>query len=211
MFYLYLKTHSITGLKYLGYTKNDPYKYRGSGLYWKRHLKEYGNHVSTEILFESESIDEISECGLCYSKMWDVANNESFANLCEEDGNKAFGTANPNFKGHPQTEDTRKKISQNNGRGNKGKFGEDHPAAGHKVPDHVRLASMKTLNSWVRENGPWNKGKIIGPHSTESNQKRSLSASKEPKPSIQCPHCGKTGGKPVMIRFHFDKCKGNNE
>jgi len=22
-----------------------------------------------------------------------------------------------------------------------------------------------------------------------------------------CPHCEMTGGKPVMVRYHFDKCK----
>ena len=28
-----------------------------------------------------------------------------------------------------------------------------------------------------------------------------------PKPKLTCPHCNKTGGKPQMIQFHFDKCK----
>lgn len=28
-----------------------------------------------------------------------------------------------------------------------------------------------------------------------------------PKPKLTCPHCGKEGGKPQMIQFHFDKCK----
>lgn len=27
------------------------------------------------------------------------------------------------------------------------------------------------------------------------------------KEKITCPHCGKTGGKPAMTRFHFSKCK----
>jgi hypothetical protein len=30
---------------------------------------------------------------------------------------------------------------------------------------------------------------------------------KKPKEKVTCPHCGKTGGKPVMIRYHFDLCK----
>ena len=33
MYSLYLKTHQITNLKYLGYTKRDPIKYVGSGKY----------------------------------------------------------------------------------------------------------------------------------------------------------------------------------
>lgn len=28
-----------------------------------------------------------------------------------------------------------------------------------------------------------------------------------PKPKLTCPHCGKEGGKPQMIQYHFDKCK----
>lgn len=30
---------------------------------------------------------------------------------------------------------------------------------------------------------------------------------KKPKPKVTCPHCNKTGGKPVMTRYHFDNCK----
>ena len=29
------------------------------------------------------------------------------------------------------------------------------------------------------------------------------------KEQVQCPHCNKYGGKPVMMRYHFDKCKEN--
>lgn len=45
-----------------------------------------------------------------------------------------------------------------------------------------------------------NKGKMI--HSEEFKMKLS-----KPKPQVQCPHCRKIGGKPVMMRYHFDKCK----
>lgn len=30
---------------------------------------------------------------------------------------------------------------------------------------------------------------------------------KKPKPIVQCPYCKKFGGKPVMVRYHFDNCK----
>jgi len=54
MLFLYKKTHNKTGLKYLGKTQQDPYKYKGSGTYWTRHLAIHGNDVSTEILLETE-------------------------------------------------------------------------------------------------------------------------------------------------------------
>ena len=60
--YLYVKTHNVTGLKYLGQTSsNDPYKYQGSGKYWRLHLKKHGNNVTTEILKECESKADIKE------------------------------------------------------------------------------------------------------------------------------------------------------
>ena len=48
IYYLYVKTHRITGLKYLGKTKQDPYKYRGSGVYWTSHIKKHGYLVDAD-------------------------------------------------------------------------------------------------------------------------------------------------------------------
>lgn len=30
---------------------------------------------------------------------------------------------------------------------------------------------------------------------------------RKPKLVVTCPHCGLTGGKPTMYRFHFNNCK----
>lgn len=61
IYYLYIKTHNITGLKYLGQTsKQDPHTYRGSGTDWKEHLNQFGHTVSTEILTECSSKDELN-------------------------------------------------------------------------------------------------------------------------------------------------------
>jgi hypothetical protein len=51
---------------------------------------------------------------------------------------------------------------------------------------------------------PWNKGI---PASKDSNIKRKLKMSGITKIKVTCPHCGKVGGKPAMLRHHFDKCK----
>lgn len=49
--YLCIKTHTITGLKYFcKTTKHDYHSYSGSGIYWKRHLKEHGWFFTTELL-----------------------------------------------------------------------------------------------------------------------------------------------------------------
>ena len=58
MFYLYVKTHNQTKLKYLGKTESDPYQYKGSGKYWLRHIRKHGNDVSTQILLATEDKKE---------------------------------------------------------------------------------------------------------------------------------------------------------
>ncbi len=92
IYYLYVKTHKITGLKYLGYTKRNPYTYLGSGSYWNDHLRIHGNHIDTEVLLETDSKDTIKSTGRYYSNLWDVVNakDESgkklWANLKPEEG-----------------------------------------------------------------------------------------------------------------------------
>ena len=82
-----LKTHNVSGIKYLCKTSNrDPFTYCGSGKIWKRHLKKYGKDIRTEILAECKTIKELRQKGLYYSKLWDVVNNKEFANLIPESG-----------------------------------------------------------------------------------------------------------------------------
>lgn len=122
---LYVKTHNKTGLKYLGYTgRKDAHKYLGSGTYWKRHLKKHGKDYITDILLESENLQDITDLGVYYSQLWDVVSNNSWANLCIECGdggpvgvkrsdeyrakrsgpnNPAYGKPSP-FKGQKHTE-----------------------------------------------------------------------------------------------------------
>jgi len=73
-------------LKYLGKTIMDPYTYKGSGKYWKRHIEKHGYNVTTEVIFESDSKEEIKEKGLYYSKLWNVDSNSQWANLIPETG-----------------------------------------------------------------------------------------------------------------------------
>ena len=84
--YLYVKTHLKTGLKYLGKTEKDPYVYKGSGFYWKRHIKKHDNDVWTNVIFQSELKKDIKEIGLYYSNLWNVVESEDWANIRPETG-----------------------------------------------------------------------------------------------------------------------------
>lgn len=86
MYHLYVKTHNKTGLKYLGQTTRDPFKYPGSGKRWVNHLMAHGNDVSTEILFETNCKEELKKKGIYYSNLWNVTKSDEWANLTIEEG-----------------------------------------------------------------------------------------------------------------------------
>jgi len=214
--YLYVKTHNITGLKYLGKTESkDPHKYSGSGTYWKSHLKKHGKDYHTEIIKECQTKDEFAYWGLFYSNLWNVVESNEWANLKEETGDahgklspesrRKIGEAglgrepwnkgmsgfragnNHHFYGKSRTEQDRKKISE----GRKGK------STGHRQHTNETKEKIKAARSLQTMS---NETKIkIG----DSNRGR-------PKPLSTCPHCGKTGGISAMARWHFNRCQSLN-
>lgn len=106
MITLYVKTHRQTGLKYFGKTtRDDPYRYKGSGTYWKLHIKKHGYDVETEIVGAFENIDEAVEFALRFSKENNIVESEKWANLQEENGLDGV------LCGNVITDETRKKMS----------------------------------------------------------------------------------------------------
>jgi hypothetical protein len=105
IYFLYVKTHKETGLKYLGQTCSDPYKYLGSGKDWKIHLKKNGNNIHTEILLETSDWDDLTFWGRYYSSLWNVVNamddfgNKIWANKIRETGGGGWEFINKNKLG----------------------------------------------------------------------------------------------------------------
>lgn len=84
---LMIKTHNYTKLKYLCITHREDYDvYEGSGYYWKKHLSKHGKDISTEVIFETDDIDELRNIGLQYSAKFDVVESDEWANLIPESG-----------------------------------------------------------------------------------------------------------------------------
>lgn len=114
MYNLYIKTHDKTGLKYLGQTKRDPFTYKGSGIYWSRHLKVHGKDHSTEIISRCETKAELEVCGLFFSKLFNVVKSKAWANLEEENGRGGTHTGPRNYpknrKSKPHTPERIAKI-----------------------------------------------------------------------------------------------------
>lgn len=111
IYYLYVKTHLNTGLKYLGQTRSkDPHKYPGSGKHWSAHLKKHGKNYTTEILRECLTTDELAQWGQYYSKLWNVTESKEWANLKPETGEGGWyliGDLNPQKR-----PEVRKKTSE---------------------------------------------------------------------------------------------------
>lgn len=133
-------------MRYLGQTSKDPFTYKGSGTYWKRHIKKHGYDVSTVILAECNSIQEVRDLGMKYSNKWDVANSGEFANLKPETGESSYGWSpteetrqnmaaaakgNKRRLGMKPSEETRRKLSE-------AKKGENNPFYGKKHSEEAR-------------------------------------------------------------------------
>ena len=162
--YLYIKQHSITGLKYFGKTTKDPLKYNGSGVHWTRHIKQHGKeHIITTWVSEPyiDSI-AISEFALSFSRDNNIVESKDWANIIPENGlDGGF-----NMTGRTHSTKTKQKISD----AKKGKT--------HSIESKQKMSDIK-------------KGKI---HSIESKQKISAVHLGVPQLKVTCPHCGKTGG-----------------
>lgn len=77
-----------TGLKYLCKTsgKTDPYVYKGSGIRWLNHVKKYNPWIITCIIGSYKTKEELRDAGIYYSNLYNVVNDQSWANLTEEKG-----------------------------------------------------------------------------------------------------------------------------
>lgn len=214
--YLYVKTHNITGLKYLGKTAKDPFIYNGSGKYWQRHLRKYGYDITTEILFETTDPSEIKEKGLYYSNLFDVVNSDQWANLKPESGDggvtspeiiqKILNTKKAN--GYVLTEETKSKISASL-KGNKRSEESIQKTAG-KIRGIKRSTEFKENLSNKRkgELNPYygkNHSEEVRKRISESHKGKKYNQSKH-----TCEHCGLVTIKSNIVRWHGDKCKFKN-
>ena len=124
--WLYIKQHVDTGLKYFGKTTAaDPYKYKGSGQYWLRHLTSHGKNITTlwcELFTDKELLIE-------YAKKFSIENNivesSDWANLIPEAGHEDGGGVKGR-SGKPHTEETKQKLRESRKLQNDPRLGKTH-------------------------------------------------------------------------------------
>ena len=96
--FLYVKTHTQTGLKYFGKTTLDPNVYTGSGKYWKRHLKIHGADVSTTIIGEFLEHGKCLAAALQFSVENNIVASHDWANLKNEELDGGWQHINSNVE-----------------------------------------------------------------------------------------------------------------
>jgi hypothetical protein len=175
---LYIKEHSLTGLKYFGKTTNkDVHKYLGSGIRWTHHIKKHGKeHVAT--IWVSEPFidkDLLEEFATFMSEELDIVNSNKWANLVIENGISGGAIRN----GQVLSEESKDKIRQK--------------AIGRKASSETKLKM-----SAIRKGRPQTE--------KQKQSMRDYNISRN-LPNLDCPHCGKVGSYVAMHRWHFNNCK----
>jgi hypothetical protein len=87
-YYLYVKT-SPFGLKYVGKTTKNPYRYMGSGKIWKRHINKHNltyKDIITDIILETDDLNLLIINGIEFSIKNNIVESKEWANLRYESG-----------------------------------------------------------------------------------------------------------------------------
>lgn len=201
MIYLYVKTHNKTGLKYFGKTKSkDPYKYKGSGVYWKKHIKKHGYDVTTDII--GCYVDE-KECSIVaeeFSANHNIVKSKEWANFKIENGlDGGFSHLNDGSITH-------KNRSSKAGK----QCHKKHPKLAEKnfINSRTSESNKKGSITKIKKYGEDYYSKIASKKRTvvhKENIRQSLIGIKQE--IIKCPHCNIFGGIRSMKRWHLDNCK----
>ena len=187
IYYLYKKTHNITGLKYLGKTCKDPFGYSGSGKYWLRHLRQHGNDVTTEIVFQTECLDEFRKFSINYSIEHNIVESSEWANLIIECGSGGDNPLSRTVVAKQKRLTTLKK--------NKKTWKLDVSSK--------RNHSISMKSYWQSAAAKERRKKdFVGPPKPPAHIRNNSSV-------VVCPHCGKSTNIGNAKRWHFDNCKLN--
>ena len=188
--YLYIKQHSITKLKYFGKTTSkNPFKYPGSGTYWKNHTKKHGKeYVKTIELWGFDDQELCTEFALKFSEDNNIVESKEWANKIPEDGLNGWQTGDGNPS---KTSRNRHRMKTQNPmsklRINRGSF-----EPGHKPV----ITSERNLLISLSKIGSKN------PNYKNTNASSHLNIS-----SHVCKYCGIITTIGNIIRWHNDKCK----
>lgn len=194
--FLYVKTHTITGLKYFGKTVKDPITYLGSGTHWKRHILKYGPHLITEILNDGNPYltkEEISKDAVAFSIKNNIVESPEWANLMIEDG-----LIGGSFIDGYTDEEYKKLCERNKEIANRPDVKAKKSLISKEIQNRPDVKERKIKNSIITRSDP------------EHRKQQSIKIKEASKIKITCIHCNKSFPRQVFGRWHGDKCKTKN-
>jgi hypothetical protein len=211
--WLYIKQHNVTGLKYFGKTTKDPYNYKGSGQYWKRHLKEHGNDITTvwiELFSDKEQLVEFAEFFSDFNNIvsaTDNAGKKIWANSVPEnglDGGQNAGFPSP-LKGRPTGRDSVWKGKKRPEHSAIMKGRKQDPKHSAKISD--ALTGLERTDDHCKAISAAKKG-VPNPKLSETLKSRKNTTTKGMKlTQYKCIHCGTMANGGNLVRWHNDNCK----
>jgi hypothetical protein len=170
---------------YFGKTiKKDVLNYKGSGIYWKQHLKEHGNNVDT--IWISKPFlnkNDLEEFATFFSEEFDIVNSEKWANLVPENGIMGGNIRT----GAILSEDSKNKIRNSR--------------IGKKASDATRK-KMSDSRKGKNYNTKENIDRLI-----KYNKERKVPNKLRNLGIIICQYCNHQGPFLVMHRYHMERCK----
>lgn len=204
--YLMIKKHKTTGLKYFCKTVGkSPYKYKGSGVFWNRHIKKYGKDDVETIwckLFVDQN--ELTDFALAFSELFDIVESKEWANLIVEDGLTGFTSENSkNIQMRLLAEKKHHLLSgeiQSNYQNKKVAEGTHRWLSGIEQKQVQQRLVDSGKHRFCDSNYQSRVSKI-------GNAKRIEDGTHNAIEIHTCPHCNCTGKGFVMFRHHFDNCK----
>ena len=112
---LLVLTHNVTGLKYFCKTSQFDivHRYKGSGVYWKRHMRVHGRDVTAGVLGIYFEQDRCVAAALKFSQENEIVKSREWANSILENGldGAGLGSANHRYgKPHPNKGGTRPEM-----------------------------------------------------------------------------------------------------
>lgn len=217
--YIYKTTNLINGKIYIGKSQNtfNP-GYLGSGSILKKAIKKHGkSNFKVDLLEECSSLEDLNIREVFWIKEYNSLDPEVGYNITSGGTGGNTYKNNPNYpnilenlKKRRHTEETKKKISENNwqtknnGARSGSKWSEEH--------------RKKMESRWKEIGGPMkNKSHTLETKLKISETKKGKSLSEETKEKmrgkrnkmskVSCPYCKKEGGISPMKKWHFENCK----
>jgi len=191
------------------------------GAIWREELRMKPELFETTIISTFETRIEATSEELRLQQEHQVVTNPLFINESYATVNGFFtmeksGPNNPMF-GRKHTDEAKQKISEK--AQSRIAAGWINPLAGKPLTftngmlNRKHTAEAKTKmrekqQARLEQNNYWQgvKGEDHPAYGYKHSEEF-IASQKIPKPKVTCPHCGKSGGKPAMLRFHFERCR----